>query len=282
MERKVKVAIIQMGMSDSIETNLEKATRKIDEAAKIGAKIIALPELFTTPYFPQDEKTEKDFPEEIPGKTTELLSKSAKENQIILVAGSIYEKAGNKQYNTSVVVDESGKILGKYRKMHIPHDPNFYEQCYFEKGDLGYQIFKTKYGNIGVLICYDQWFPEAARALALMGADIIFYPTAIGTVKGVEQKEGDWQHAWETVQIGHGIANCIHIAPINRVGTEKEMDFFGGSFISGPFGKILAHAGNKEEVLIGECDFSENQFVRDGWRFFKERRPETYKKLLEK
>ncbi|MEK6982491.1 MAG: carbon-nitrogen hydrolase [Candidatus Micrarchaeota archaeon] len=282
---KFKVALLQMKMSDSVSENLKKAVKMIKSASKKGANIVCLPELFNTPYFPIQEKADAlKYAESIPGPTSEVLSIAAKEANVVLVAGSIYEKdsATGKLYNTSMVFDENGLMLGKYRKMHIPHDPGFYEQNYFEKGDLGYKVFQTKYGNVGILICYDQWFPEAARTLALMGADIIFYPTAIGWAKNVEPVEGNWQKAWEGVQVGHAIANNLIIAPVNRCGVEKNTTFWGGSFVSNAFGAILAKGKDKEKIIITECDLAHSKHVREGWRFFYNRRPESYGKLVEK
>jgi predicted amidohydrolase len=279
----MKVALIQMSMGRDKEANLRKALALIKEAAKKGASVACLPELFNAPYFPQEEKAEAEgYAEEIPGKTTGALSQAARESKMIIVGGSIFERHEGKFFNTSVVFDERGTVLGSYRKMHIPHDPNFYEQNYFERGDLGYKVFRTSAGNIGTLICYDQWFPEAARTLALMGADIIFYPTAIGRVDGVEQSEGDWQEAWETVQRGHGIANATAICAVNRVGREGAMGFWGGSFVSSQFGTLLAKGGESEGLVMAEVDVSLGGKVKEGWRFFHNRRPETYGKLVEK
>ncbi len=270
-------------MVDSLEQNLTTAITKITEAAKKGANIVVLPELFTSPYFPQEEKFDAErYAESIPGKTTGLLSKAAKENKVVIVAGSFYEKDGKKFYNTTTVFDDSGKLLGKYRKMHIPHDPGFYEQNYFSAGDLGFQVFETRYGKLGTLICYDQWFPEAARSNALMGADIIFYPTAIANVDSLIQVEGNWQDAWEAAQRGHAITNATVVATVNRVGREGASVFWGGSFIYSQFGTLLAHGGDKEEIVMAEVDLSLGEKVKEGWRFFKERRPETYGLLTKK
>jgi predicted amidohydrolase len=280
---KITLGLVQMGMAADAAENRKRAIQGIKDAARRGANIICLPELFTSPYFPQDERSDADaFSETVPGQTTEALSAAAKENKAVVIAGSIYEKDGKKLYNTAVVFDEAGKILGKYRKMHIPHDPNFFEQDYFAPGDLGYKVFETKYGRIAVLICYDQWFPEAARIVSLMGADMIFYPTAIGTVAGVEQAEGSWQDAWETVQRGHAIANGVAVAAINRAGGERKMKFWGGSFVSSQFGTLLAKAGDKDEVVIAEVDLSLGKAVKEGWRFFHNRRPNTYSRIIQK
>lgn len=278
---EVTLGLVQMSMSDEYDSNLEKALRNIEKAADNGAQVVCLPELFTTPYFPQEEKTNAvDYSEQIPGKTTKSLSQAAKDGKIVLIGGSIFEKEGSKFYNTATVFDETGKLLGKYRKVHIPHDPSFYEQNYFSPGDA-YRVFQTKYGKIAALICYDQWYPEAARTITLMGADIVLYPTAIGFVDGVEQKEGSWQDAWETVQKGHAIANGIAVAAVNRVGKEKSMRFWGGSFVSSQFGSLLAKGSNKEEVILAKIDLGLGKKVKEGWRFLYNRRPETYGKLID-
>ena len=280
---KFKVGLIQMSMSDNLDDNLKKALKMIKKAVKKGANIVCLPELFNAPYFPIEENAQAEkYAQSIPSATSEILSSVAKRYGIIIVAGSVYEKDNDKFYNTCVVFDETGVILGKYRKMHIPHDPGFYEQNYFEKGNLGYQVFQTKYCKIGVLICYDQWFPEAARTLALMGADVIFYPTAIGWAKNIEPVEGNWNKAWDAVQIGHAIANNIIIAAVNRCGAEKDTTFWGGSFVSDAFGNILAKAKDKDKIVIAECNLAHSKHVRESWRFFYNRRPESYSKIVEK
>ena len=280
---KVNIALIQMSMSDNVEENRRTALAEIKNAAKKGANIVCFPELFTSPYFPQEENVDAEkYAETEDGKTINELKKAAKENKVVIISGSIYEKEGGKFYNTAFVINELGVVLGKYQKMHIPHDPQFYERNYFEEGKTGYTVFDTRYGKIAVLICYDQWYPEAARIVALKGADILVYPTAIGLVEGVEQSEGDWQNAWETVQRGHAIANNVIVAAINRVGGENRMKFWGGSFISSQFGTILAKGSNKKEMVIAEVDLQLGKEIRDGWKFFRHRRPETYGKITEK
>jgi predicted amidohydrolase len=276
--RSVKVGLIQMAMLEDRIGNLEKAGTMVSVAKSKGADIVCLPELFNSPYFPQEERS-RSIPETIPGHTTRFLSNAAKTNEVVLVGGSIYEKDGQKSYNTSVVFDTDGKILGKYRKVHVPSDPSFYEQSYFESGS-NYRVFDTKFGRIGVLICFDQWYPEPARILKLMGADIIFYPTAIGLVKGIEQSEGSWQSAWESVQRGHAISNSIVLAAVNRVGTEKDMTFWGGSIVFDQFGKTLFRAEKDEGVFVTSCDFSLARDIENGWRFLGNRKPATYSRLL--
>ena len=212
-----------MKMTDDSARNLDTAAQMTKDAARNGAQIVCFPELFTSLYFPQKEKAEA-IPETIPGRTTRVLSKMAKENGVVLVAGSLYEQSRGHMYNTAVVFDADGRLLGKYRKVHIPQDESFYEQNYFSPGNQ-FKVFKTRFGKIAVLICFDQWYPEAARVCRLNGAEVIFYPTAIGSVKGIQQVEGNWQEAWEAVQRGHAIANSVVVATVNRVGVEDEMDF---------------------------------------------------------
>lgn len=280
--KTVTIALVQMSMGTDSASNLAKACAKVKEAAQRGANIVCLPELFPYLYFPQEEDNKRWFniAESIPGPTSEKLSVLAKENKIVLVGGSIFEKSGKKYYNTSVVFNPDGKIVGKYRKLHIPHDPLFYEQHYFAPGDKGYCVCQTAYGKIAVLICYDQWFPEAARSVTLQGAEIIFYPTAIGWIKGVKPEEGDWHDAWETVQRGHAIANGVYVAAVNRVGSEGKLHFWGGSFISGPFGTVLARGNDQEQLVIAKCDITKGKNVQEAWCFLHNRRPELYKGLI--
>lgn len=286
-ERMLKVGLVQMAMSSEVSDNLEKAVRMSEEAAAQGAEMICLPELFTTPYFPREEDPEAkrergEFLSTIPGMVTEALSDLAKRTGAVVIGGSIYEAADDGLFNTSVVFDSDGRMLGRYRKTHIPHDECFYEQHYFTPGDTGFQVFPTARGKVSALICYDQWFPEAARCSALLGAEIIFYPTAIGTVRGIGQAEGDWQQAWENVMRGHAIANAIPVCAVNRVGVEGDSEFFGGSFVCDAFGRTLARAGDEEEVLVAELDMDHSMRVREGWRFFHNRRPECYDELVRK
>ncbi|MHB2036714.1 MAG: carbon-nitrogen hydrolase [Nitrososphaerales archaeon] len=280
MPKLVTLGLIQISMSANREENLSKALRMIEEAAKKGAQIVCLPELFATRYFPQTKKSSSK-PEKIPGYTSNFLSRAAKKNKVVIVGGSIFEKDSKKRYNTSVVFDRNGRLLGKYRKVHVPEDEAFYEQDYFSSGNA-YRVFNTPFAKIGVLICYDQWYSEPARIARLLGAEIIFYPTAIGTVSGIDQSEGDWHDAWEGVQRGHAIANSVIVAATNRVGKEDEMKFWGGSFVYDQFGKLLARGDRaKEEVIIVECDLNLGKRVEEGWGFLRNRRPETYAKLVE-
>ncbi|MGD0450050.1 MAG: carbon-nitrogen hydrolase [Candidatus Bathyarchaeia archaeon] len=283
-ERKiVSIGLIQTKVSDNIADNMKKTLEKIKEAATKGAQIVCLQELYRTKYFPQEEKQDvRKLAETIPGESTKAFAELAKEEKIVIIA-PLFEKTSNgKFYNTAVVIDANGKISGSYRKMHIPQDPFFYEKNYFEEGNQGYLVHKTKYANIGVLICYDQWFPEAARINALKCAEIIFYPTAIGYIKGQNSSDGDWHDAWKTVQRAHAIANGVHVAAVNRVGEEEQLQFWGGSFVCDSFGKVLGEASyTKEESLVVKVDLSKNKQIQEGWGFLKNRRPDTYKSLFE-
>jgi agmatine deiminase len=275
---QVKLGLVQMGMVREQEKNLKRALEMVRTASKKGAQIVCLPELFDSLYFPQEEESEAE-PQRLPSGTTNALAAAAEENEVVLIGGSVYEICDGKTYNSSVVFDSDGKTLGNYRKVHIPQDPSFYEQDYFDPG-TDFSVFKTAHGKIGVLICFDQWYPEPARINKLMGADIVFYPTAIGTVEGIEQAEGDWQSAWEGVQRGHAIANSMVVAAVNRVGREKEMKFWGGSFVCDQFGKVLARADAKEQVLVVSCDLDLAAEIERGWGFLKNRKPRTYARLV--
>ncbi|MCG7844673.1 MAG: carbon-nitrogen hydrolase [Methanomassiliicoccales archaeon] len=283
----LKIGLVQMAMSSDVESNLAKAVGMAEEAARDGAGIICLPELFTTLYFPREEDPESrrdrgTLLSTIPGLVTETLADLAIRTGAVIVGGSIYEAGEDGLYNTATVFEKDGGYLGKYRKTHIPHDECFFEQHYFKPGDTGFKVFDTSVGRISTLICYDQWFPEAARSVALMGAELTFYPTAIGTVKGIGQAEGDWQQAWENVMRGHAIANAMPVCAVNRVGTEGDSEFFGGSFVCDAFGKTLARGGKGEEVIIAELDLDHGKRVMEGWRFFHNRRPECYGRLVQK
>ncbi len=282
--RDVCIGLIQTAVSDNINENMEKAKEKIEEASKKGAQIICLQELYRTKYFPQKENEKvTDLAETIPGESTKVFSELAKKNKIVILVPLFEKHSSGKYYNTAVVIDATGEILGAYRKVHIPNDPLFYEKSYFDNSNFGYEVYKTRYACIGVLICYDQWFPEPARINALKGAEIIFYPTAIGWVKGYTSADGDWHDAWKTVQRAHAIENGVHVAAVNRVGEEGKLQFWGGSFVSDSFGKVLKEASyEKEEVLVVKVDLSKNKRIQEGWGFFENRRPDTYKSLTEK
>ncbi len=277
-KKSVTIGLVQTRVSDDIKKNLENTISKIREAASKGAQIICLQELYKTKYFPTDE--EKDvtsLAEPIPGETTSVLSILAKELEVIIIA-PIFEVADSgKHYNTAIVIGVDGSIMGKYRKMHIPYDPFFYEKSYFDVGDTGYQLFRTPKVTFGVLICYDQWFPEAARTLALQGAELIFYPSAIGYLEGDPLSQDDWHTSWENIQRSHAIANGIHVASINRVGTEGNIKFWGASFVCDAFGRLIKRASEEnEEVVVAELDISMNKRMQDGWGFRKNRLPGTY------
>ncbi len=273
-----KIGLIQTAVSEDPDRNLAHTLDAARTAIREGARILCLQELYRTPYFPQyDDQDASAWAETIPGPSTRAFSALAREYGVVIIV-PLYERAeSGDYYNTAVVIDADGRLLPAYRKVHIPYDPLFYEKTYFRPGDR-YQVYNTRYGRIAVLICYDQWFPEAARAVALQGAEIIFYPTAIGRIAGEEEPpEGDWREAWETVQRGHAIANSVHVAAVNRVGDEGAIRFFGSSFVADAFGNVLARAGETEEaILVVEVDLAENEGIREGWGFFQNRRPETY------
>jgi agmatine deiminase len=279
----VTLGLIQTTVSEDIALNLKKTIQLVKEAAKSGAQIVCLQELYRKKYFPQEETQDAaKYSETIPGESTKAFADLAKKYKIVIIV-PLFERAPNgKFYNSAVVIDADGKLLDTYHKIHVPQDPMFYEQNYFELGDLGYKIYNTAYARIGVLICYDQWFPEAARICTLKGAEILFYPTAIGYIKDHTSADGDWHNAWQTVQRGHAIANGVHLAAVNRVGEEGELEFWGGSFVCDAFGKVVAEAGDKEQVLTAKVDLCFNERIREGWGFLKNRRPDTYKPLTEK
>ena len=276
----VRLGLIQLTAEDTPEANVRKTIPRIEEAAAKGAKIIGLQEMFTTKYFcvTQDPKN-FDLAEPIEtGPSVTELAKVAKRLGVVIVA-PLFEARGSEVYhNTAAVIDADGSVLGKYRKMHIPQDPGFEEKFYFTPGDLGFRTWKTAHGNIGVLICWDQWYPEAARLTALGGAQILFYPTAIGWLPEEKAALGQAQHnAWETVQRGHGVANGCYIAATNRVGTEGRTQFWGQSFVSDPYGEIVARASvEKEEVLLADCDLARQREFRRIWPFLRDRRIDAY------
>ena len=281
-EKKVTIALIQTSVSEDLDLNLKRTIEMVKEAASKGAQIVCLQELFRTRYFPQwDQKDAAALAETIPGPSTEAFSVLAKELQIVVIV-PVFEKDRSCFYNSVAVIDADGSLLPTYRKVHIPHDPLFYEQSYFTPGEE-IRVYDTRYAKFAALICYDQWFPEAARVAALGGAQIIFYPTAIGWIKGEEDPvDGDWHDAWETVQRSHAIANSVCVAAANRVGPEEDLIFWGSSFVCDPFGKILARAGSSaEEMLVVELDLGHNEAVREGWGFFRNRRPDVYWPLIE-
>ncbi len=272
----VKLGLIQMKHEEDVKANFAKAKKKVFEAAGLGAQIISLSELFGSLYFCQTENP--DFfklAETVPGPATKELAGWAKELGIVLVA-SLYEKEGNQFYNTAVVFNVDGKLLGKYRKIHIPDDLEHYygERTYFADGNLGFPVFKTRFGTIGVMICWDQWYPEGARIMASNGAQIIFYPTAIGfQVKGDAAINKAEQEAWQIIQRSHAIANNIFVAACNRVGKEKNLNFWGTSFVADPLGRFVAKgSADKEQIVIAECNLKLIDEVRHDWPFLSCRR----------
>ncbi len=275
--RKARIGLVQMGMVQDRETNLSRALSMVREAADRGADMVCLPELFNLPYFPREQGSNAPA-EPVPGSTTEALSRVARERRIILIGGSMHESSRGRKYNTSVIFDSDGTLLGKYRKVHLPQDTGFYEKDYFT-GGRSYTVVQTGKAGIGVLICFDQWFPEAARMNRLMGAEILFYPTAIGTVSELGQPEGDWQAAWEGVQRGHAIANSMVVAAVNRVGSEGGTSFWGGSFVYDQFGTLIAKADERERVLMADCNLDLGGEIEEGWGFMRNRRPETYGRI---
>ncbi len=279
MQKKVKVGLVQMSCSPNPQENLTKAQEKIREVAAQGAQIICLQELFRSLYFCDVEDYENfKLAESIPGPSTESLGALAKELNVVIVASLFEKRAEGIYHNTTAVLDADGKYLGKYRKMHIPDDPGFYEKFYFTPGDLGYKVFDTKYAKVGVLICWDQWYPEAARITALMGAEILVYPTAIGWSVHQDLPTNREQYdAWQTIQRSHAVANGVHVVSVNRVGREAEINFWGGSFIASPFGRVIYQATHdQEELHVEELTLSDTDHYRTHWPFLRDRRIDSY------
>lgn len=278
------VGLVQTAMTADADANLERALGQVAEAAAAGARLVCLPELFRARYFCQVEDASFfDLAETVPGPTTEALAASARRHGVVLV-GSVFERrAPGLAHNTAVVLDADGSLAGVYRKMHIPDDPGYYEKFYFAPGDLGFPAFDTAVGRVAVLVCWDQWFPEAARLAALAGAELLLYPTAIGWHPREKQAEGEAQReAWRTVQRGHAIASGVFVGAANRVGLERPapdaegIEFWGGSFLCDPQGVVLAEGGGQEELVLGEVDRSRIEEVRRGWPFLRDRRVDAY------
>lgn len=283
----IKVGLVQMSCTASKEENLQKAADKVREAAAKGAQIICLQELFTSLYFCDVEDYENfKLAEPVPGPSTLTLGRLAGELGVVIIASLFEKRTEGIYHNTTAVLDADGTYLGKYRKMHIPDDPSYYEKFYFTPGDLGYKVFKTKFATIGVLICWDQWYPEGARITSLMGAEILFYPTAIGWASSQDTDTNEEQYnAWQTIQTSHAIANGVHVVSVNRVGYEQEgaMKFWGGSFISNPFGKLLYKASHdREEVIVHEVDTSKTDRYRTHWPFLRDRRIDSYQPITKR
>ncbi len=283
----VKVGLIQMTCSADVNANKQKAVEKIKEAAKSGANIICLQELYTSLYFCDVEAYENfKLAEPIPGKTTDELSALAKSLGVVIIASLFEKRAEGLYHNTTAVLDADGTYLGKYRKMHIPDDPAYYEKFYFTPGDLGYKVFKTKFATIGVLICWDQWYPEAARITSLMGAEMLFYPTAIGWATAQDEATNTEQYnAWQTIQRSHAVANGVPVISVNRVGLEQDglMKFWGGSFVSNPFGTLLYKASHdQEEVAVIDIDTEKSDSYRTHWPFLRDRRIDSYSPIVKR
>jgi N-carbamoylputrescine amidase len=287
---KVTLALVQMRCSADPKENLDKALQKISEAAGRGAQIVCLQELFTSQYFCQIEDHKYfQLAEEIPGPSTDKLCALAREKGVVIVASLFEKRSAGLYHNTAAVIDADGTYLGKYRKMHIPDDPAFYEKFYFTPGDLGFRAWDTRYGRIGVCICWDQWYPEAARLTALQGAQILFYPTAIGWHPGEKAEYGKRQHdSWETIQRSHAIANGCYVAVPNRIGHEAPdggpgIEFWGQSFVADPSGQIVAKASvDGEEILLSEVDLDALDTQRTHWPFFRDRRIDAYSDIVKR
>jgi N-carbamoylputrescine amidase len=289
---EIKLGLIQTDVSANPDANLKKTISLIERAAKAGAKIICTQELFRSQYFCQSED-HKNFllAEKIPGPSTDAFQKLAKKYQVVIVASLFEKRASGVYHNTAAIIDADGSLLGIYRKMHIPDDPLFYEKFYFTPGDLGFKAWQTKYAKIGVLICWDQWYPEAARLTAMQGAEILFYPTAIGWHPSEKKKYGIKQHsAWETIQRSHAVANGCYVASVNRIGHEilkgvggDGIEFWGQSFVAGTSGEIIAKAGSdKEEILIAPIDLANVDVTRTHWPFLRDRRIDAYGDLTKR
>ncbi|MDH4090450.1 MAG: carbon-nitrogen hydrolase [Cyclobacteriaceae bacterium] len=286
-KKKVIVGTVQMSCTDNPQENVKKAIEKIREAASRGAQVICLQELFTSLYFCDLEDYENfQLAEPIPGPSTNTLATLAKELGVVIIASLFEKRTEGLYHNTTAVLDADGTYLGKYRKMHIPDDPSYYEKFYFTPGDLGYKTFNTKFATIGVLVCWDQWYPEAARITALMGAEILFYPTAIGWATAQDEATNTEQfNAWQTIQRSHAVANGVHVVSVNRVGLEQNgaMKFWGGSFIVNPFGRIMQSSSHdKEEVGVLELDLEKTDYYRTHWPFLRDRRIDSYQPITQR
>ncbi len=278
--RRLLMGLVQTPVSDDLEENLSRTLELVRSALDRGAQIVCLQELFRIPYLPREPDIDPArYLEPLPGPSTVALGALAEEYGAVIVVPVFEAGEDGRRYNSAAVVGPKGLLTPVYRKVHVPHDPLFWEQNYFAPGDR-FVVHDTPFCRLAVLICYDQWFPEAARAAALQGAELLVYPTAIGRIGEEGPHEGDWQDAWETVQRGHAIANSVHVAAVNRVGVEGELHFWGGSFVADAFGNVLARAGCGEEILVVEVDLAMNACVREGWGFMANRRPDRYGILL--
>ncbi len=278
---KLTIGLVQMSCAADPRVNLDKAVARVEEAAARGAQVVCLQELFGSLYFCQTEDAAKfELAEPIPGPATQALGRVAAARKIVIIASLFERRAAGVYHNTAAIIDASGEICGRYRKMHIPDDPRYYEKFYFTPGDLGFMAHPTACGPLGVLVCWDQWFPEAARLTAMSGAPVIFYPTAIGwdlnEVPAVRRRQ---LAAWETVQRGHAIANGVFVAAVNRVGVEDGLEFWGNSFVCDPFGEVIGRAGQEEETLVVRCDLRLVEETRRNWPFLRDRRIDAYSDL---
>jgi N-carbamoylputrescine amidase len=284
MPPSFRVGLVQMAMTSDPAANVERAVAGVRDAAKAGAQVVCLPELYRSPYFCQREDAALfDLAETVPGPSTEAFARAAKDAGVAVVVPIFEKRATGLYHNTAAVIDATGELLGLYRKMHIPDDPAFYEKFYFTPGDLGFRAFDTKAGRIGTLICWDQWYPEGARLTALQGAAVLFYPTAIGWHPHEKEQYGTNQRdAWRTIQRSHAIANGVYVAVVNRVGHEKPpeggpgLEFWGSSFVADPFGVVIAEAGQDEQILVAEIDLARMEDVRRNWPFLRDRRIDAY------
>jgi N-carbamoylputrescine amidase len=283
---QITLALVQMRCTDARDDNLARALRGVADAAGRGAQVVALPELFLGPYFCQrpDDRSAFDRAEPVPGPTTEALAAAASQHRIVLVGGSVFERAPDGRFfNTACVFGPDGRLTGTYRKTHIPEDVLYHEQHYFAPGDTGVRVFDTGSGKVAPLICYDQWYPEAARLAALGGAELIVYPTAIGVIdEAVEENiTGDWEQMWRSAQVGHAAVNNVYVAAVNRVGREGAITFWGGSFVADPSGAVIAKAGAGEEIVVATCDLARVPAMQKAWRFLENRRPAVYGPLAD-
>ena len=291
-----RVALVQMSCSADPDANLDKAATLVRQAARMGASVVCLPELFRAQYFCQREDHSLfDLAEPIPGPSSERMAAVAREEKVAVIASLFERRAAGLYHNTAAILEQDGSLAGIYRKMHIPDDPLYYEKFYFAPGDLGFRSFNLHAGSVGVLVCWDQWYPEGARLTALQGADVLFYPTAIGWHPAEKAEYGEAQYsAWQTIQRSHAIANGVYVAAVNRVGHEHGdvrgnrmsgdgLEFWGGSFLADPFGRVLAQAShNGEEILIGEIDLRQIEDTRRNWPFLRDRRIDAYAPITQR
>lgn len=284
---KVQIGLVQMSCTADPQQNMDKAIAAIREAAAQGAQIVCLQELFRSLYFCDEEDYDNfKLAEAVPGPSTDTLGAVAKELGIVVIASLFEKRAEGLYHNSTAVIDADGSYLGKYRKMHIPDDPSYYEKFYFTPGDLGYKVFDTRFGKVGVLICWDQWYPEAARITSLMGAEMLFYPTAIGWATSQDEATNEEQYnAWQTIQRSHAVANGVPVVSVNRVGFEQNgaMKFWGGSFVTNAFGRVLYQASpDQEETVVVELDKANSDSYRTHWPFLRDRRIDSYKPITKR